>query len=701
MAEKIKLELEVDGLDNIGKEMEQAEKATKNLRQQLKEATLELQELATTEGVDPNKVQEAAIKVGELKDAIADANEQANIFASGSKYERVSNSIGQISSGIANLDFGKAAERAQAFSKAAGAITFKDAIKSVGDLGKTFVTVGRALLTNPLFLLGTVITLIVKALYEWLDSMGYIQKALDILMMPLNLLLDGLKALGDWLGLTSFAEEEAAEAAAAAAEKRKKAAEDLKKVNDILYNSMLNDMSREIALMKAQGASIEEIEEKELDLARIKAQTTKQRLEDEGRLLEAQIKVAKIFGLNTSEYVKQLEEIKNAAKDAENNLLILEATVETNRADRSKKSRDKAKSDNTNYQKERLAAERQIEDLRLSLMEEGMNKELAQNQTKYARLIEDTKNNEKLLQSERDAIILELEKQKQATEDQIKEQDRLRREAKQKEDEAIQLANAQKAFELERQSIALRNQYITDETQREIADRQFVYENELIALQEALDNKLLSEEEYLEAVKVATERNNKDVADINQKAIDDEIRRRQELRKMTVDIAMSSFKSIADLATAFAGENKERQRKAFNLQKGVQIAQTTIDTFRGAQAAFTSFASIPVVGPALGAVAAAAAVAAGIANIKKIADTKFDEGGGGSAPSAPAAPNIPDPTSAPVPPGLFDSGVEQSQGEQAVGQRQQTQVIKAIVVESDITNTQNTIDSYQQRSEIG
>jgi hypothetical protein len=36
---------------------------------------------------------------------------------------------------------------------------------------------------------------------------------------------------------------------------------------------------------------------------------------------------------------------------------------------------------------------------------------------------------------------------------------------------------------------------------------------------------------------------------------------------------------------------------------------------------------------------------------------------------------------------------------QAEGERQQT--VKAIVVESDITNTQNRLSTYQTRSEIG
>lgn len=63
--------------------------------------------------------------------------------------------------------------------------------------------------------------------------------------------------------------------------------------------------------------------------------------------------------------------------------------------------------------------------------------------------------------------------------------------------------------------------------------------------------------------------------------------------------------------------------------KAAAIAQTTIDTYQSATAAYKAMAGIPVVGPALGAVAAAAAVAAGIANVKKITSTKetFQEGG--------------------------------------------------------------------------
>lgn len=55
--------------------------------------------------------------------------------------------------------------------------------------------------------------------------------------------------------------------------------------------------------------------------------------------------------------------------------------------------------------------------------------------------------------------------------------------------------------------------------------------------------------------------------------------------------------------------------------KAAAIAQTTIQTYLGAQQAFTSLSVIPIVGPILGGIAAAAAVAAGLINIRKIVST--------------------------------------------------------------------------------
>ena len=51
--------------------------------------------------------------------------------------------------------------------------------------------------------------------------------------------------------------------------------------------------------------------------------------------------------------------------------------------------------------------------------------------------------------------------------------------------------------------------------------------------------------------------------------------------------------------------------------KAAAVAQATIETYKGAQSAFSSLAGIPIVGPALGAIAAGAAISSGYCNSKK------------------------------------------------------------------------------------
>ena len=101
-----------------------------------------------------------------------------------------------------------------------------------------------------------------------------------------------------------------------------------------------------------------------------------------------------------------------------------------------------------------------------------------------------------------------------------------------------------------------------------------------------------------------------------------------------------------ELAAGFAGNLVTIFGKETALGKAAAIAETTINTYRSAQAAFASLAGVPLVGPILGATAAAAAITAGIANIKKIVEVKIPGGGGGetpsvSMPSAPPAPAAP------------------------------------------------------------
>lgn len=135
----------------------------------VKSLKAELRELVNSMAgleVGSAEFEKANERASELRDKMAEVNEQIAVFATGSKLERVSNSFGEISQGLMDLDFDRATQGAKLLQKTASAITFKDAASSLKDLGGVIVSVGKTILTNPLFLLAGVVVAIVVAVYK-------------------------------------------------------------------------------------------------------------------------------------------------------------------------------------------------------------------------------------------------------------------------------------------------------------------------------------------------------------------------------------------------------------------------------------------------------------------------------------------------------------------------------------------------------
>jgi len=115
--------------------------------------------------------------------------------------------------------------------------------------------------------------------------------------------------------------------------------------------------------------------------------------------------------------------------------------------------------------------------------------------------------------------------------------------------------------------------------------------------------------------------------------------------KAYADAKVNLFLSVGSQILGSAADLFGKQTAA---GKAISIAQTTIDTYQSATAAYKAVVGIPVVGPALAPVAAGAAVLSGLANIKKILAVQVPgQSSGGSAPSVdtstPAAPLTPSP----------------------------------------------------------
>ena len=127
----------------------------RELRTQIKQLKGEL-----INATDPKEVERLSENIGELSDKLKDANEKANVFASGSKFEQASNAMGLMRTQLMSMDFEGAGESASLFANRIRSINpaefgtqIKGLMSVVGNLGKAFVSLGVGLLTNPIFLI--------------------------------------------------------------------------------------------------------------------------------------------------------------------------------------------------------------------------------------------------------------------------------------------------------------------------------------------------------------------------------------------------------------------------------------------------------------------------------------------------------------------------------------------------------------------
>jgi hypothetical protein len=141
---------------------------------------------------------------------------------------------------------------------------------------------------------------------------------------------------------------------------------------------------------------------------------------------------------------------------------------------------------------------------------------------------------------------------------------------------------------------------------------------------------------------------------------------RKQLDKETIDAITAYKEKKAEYDLAIEVEKKEATLQVMGnltgsiaqlfgeqskVGKAAAIAETTINTYASATAAFKALAGIPVIGPALGVSAAGAAIISGAANVKKILAVKSglpggDGGGGSSISGGSVSVSVPKPTPA-------------------------------------------------------
>lgn len=650
---------------------------------------------AIADATDPETMTALAQRAGELQDKLKDVNEQLSVFATGSKFEAVTNSFGLIQSDLAALDFEGANEKAQVFAKNLGAIGKADisgAIKGitgvVKTLGGAFVKLGIQILANPIFLLVAVIVAIVVAIGVFLNKIGVLKKAFDLLMAPINIIIAGFKKMTDWLGLTQYAAEDNAKAMQKANEK---AAASSKKRTEKIIDSY----DIEIAKAKAAGKDTTELEKQK---SRAISKEAQKRYQDQQREYAALRKIRNADNLERRKKLReQMEAERKILAEGRKERQLLEIQDD---AEKKQKAKDDAKTaaDNAKaYNKNRLDAARTARDIEISLIKDDNERELATTEEKYKRLLEDVKKNENLTGAEKVRLtalyesqrVAELEKNaEKAAETEKQRQQKIAQAIKDNENAQLQ---AQEDFEEQ-----LRQLKMTDQ-QRELDAVQTRY-FELIAKAEqyGLDTIEL-EKKRTEELKTINDKYTKDAKD---KALA-EIETAKQVRDAKIQAVGDYANSLVNLTTLVTNDQKKLEK----INKAAALVQIGIDTAKAISSLMAASQANALNG-VTGGLAGIAQFASGILQITtNVAKAKSllsnpsgnVSGGGSSSPSSSST------SVTPLTPAVQMFG--QGNNLNTTGQPQsvatnQNIVVQAVVSESDITNTQSKINKIKKGSEL-
>lgn len=294
----------------LNKETEKLNEKTKSLKQQYREA-----KIALADATDPDDIIRLSREAGKLADQIGDANEAAAIFATESPFEAVGNSIGGVIGKLRNLDFKGAADQSKLLVSASKSITFKEGIQGVKDLGTTLLNMGKSLLMNPIFLLGTAITLIIANFDKLKNAGGLIGDVFKSIGQAVEIVIDLGSDFLDFIGLIDNAQ---------------KSLEDLMKTNEALMSNINARYDLEIAKAKAAGKETEKLEES-------KAKIT---LLNQKYILNATREAYRTGQIDAAQYSEKLQEIGLATNKAQIDLLNIQAEERKKAAEKQKKAAD-------------------------------------------------------------------------------------------------------------------------------------------------------------------------------------------------------------------------------------------------------------------------------------------------------------------------------------------------------------------------
>lgn len=609
MAEKRVIELEIK------------EKGISSLKEQLASAKQSVQDLADRFGASSQYVADAADKVRSLEKEIKQTNKTLKSVGFEGKFNAISGSITGVLNGL------------QAFQGSLGLI---------GVEGKDVESV--LLKVQSVMALTQGIEGVFAAQTSFKKLKGIIGDAATSGITAFKGMTTASKAfIATGIGLVIAAVAYAISEMSAAAEEGAAQMEGLQKATESLNDELsfstkvLSDYSKKaITDAKLRGASEKELLDIELEYAqksinarfknaneRIKANA---KIRDNENATSEQIKKA-----NSEIYKAQTElmDIKREAGSLSSEFALKEKELSDAEIAKNKEKAKAAKDAAKESAKARQEALDKIKEAEKEYLLEGntlKENEILAEQEKYSELIKLAEKNNYDTTTLRNALRDSLN----TIDNKYDDIQRANDEKRAKEKKELDIAEFNRKEALRREEIA------TEETF-------FDEYNAALLTQQQTEEQVVTDK-YFKLIEGATKyglditeleaKQKKELSDINDKYRKEEEEKEKIAKDQRIQAVQNTLSTIANLAQLFAGKSEKQQKKAFQIQKAVNIANATIDTYKAATGAFASLSSIPVVGPVLGAAAAAAAIAAGLVNVKNIASQKFE--GGGSMSAAPA-----------------------------------------------------------------
>ena len=550
--------------------------------------------------VEVKGAEKSISSIKDLKNAIKDArNEQvksAEAFGEGSKeYLTASKRVAELKDKVDDLNDstkslgGTGLERASS-----GMQQFGEGLKNL-DFQK--VKVGLTAMKTAFAAVGIgLIVQLISYLIENFDSLskgsGGLAVALrfvaDILKTYIDLVGNVINYFTDLVGLTSETQR-AIEAQGEAFVDAAKNSKDAIANQSAEYDNLIN-------AAKASGKSTVELEIKKQEAI----------IETNRALLRQALEYVKAGGVVDAEQKKLINEQIKAVETASTQIEIIKSNEAKRIQDVNTKAFEKKKAEDEKLKNDNIAALKQLEDATIANETNEETRAIAKANLDRKRRDEDI-NNLKVNQDTKNALIIQSE---------------------------ITLANQLKAI-----------------NDKAIADKK-VIDDKAAADKLAQDEK---NQAFLD------EKNKKDNAEAEQKLKDKaEAEKQFEAAKLQIAVdGLNAVQQVTDVFFAFkssklkkgSAEELELAKKAFNVNKALQLATATVTGIQAVQGAFATATASPItaVFPAYPFIQAGIAGVLSAANIAKIAASKFEGGGGspstgggggGGGASIPAPPTI-------------------------------------------------------------